>query len=402
MHYILSNPIIMQFVKQSFSQLPLHYRTIFLGVLASLLLVSCQPDQHALLETDTLQPEEQEILHYLSENGYHTDAVEFLEDFVVYEDDAGWDKAALLQTIRGGYAPIVPIDPDDPTLVPLHGRERQRGVRESNYLDAVNQVRIKNLRYFINNTLFNHCGQDWVAVYHDAAHEWNDIPHCQVKLTPTIVRSHANIIIGSDSDSSFPAGHQDLSSGLIARAGFPSNGVPWKWISVNDSADSWNSKLKTAMHEFGHCLGYRHTGTSDGQHIHGTDHVDSESIMNTGVNTTPAFPVGDVRAARLYYPERLITPTGISVTKIGDGMVRFRYRNMSHISRPYYWVRVYKYTPGGMLLDYRDFQSITSSGGTHAIYWPGHGSGEFRFSARAYNFRRDIYSSATSKYLVNL
>ncbi len=368
-----------------------------------LLLASCR-EENAVVETTSLNPDEQEIIDYLAANDYNIDEVEFLDDFVVYEEDAGWDKAGLLETIRGENIEIIPIDPDDPSIVPLEGEERQQGIRESDRTDAVTKGRVDGLKFYIRSSVQSHCGTAWVTAFRNAATQWNNLSNCRVQLTEAGSQFSADIVIGSDLDSGMPTSHQSLPTNTIARAGFPSSGKAWKWISVNDNQDSWGSKLKTAMHEYGHCIGYRHTGTSDGQRIHGTPASESSSIMNQGSNTSPSFQTGDRRAARVYYPGSYTTPNSISVSRASAGTVRITYRNSNFISRPYYWIRVYKYNSLGIYVSHRDFQSQTSNTtGFHTLTWGGHTSGRnYKFAVRGYNFRRDINSSRSSKFSVGL
>ncbi len=386
---------------QNFSKAKSVFPIFFSFSILLLLFSSCSPENMAT-ETESLQPEEQEILHYLATNDYNVDAVEFLENFVLYEGDTGWDKTALLATIRGEYAESEVIDPDDPTIIALEGEERQRGIQESNRLDAVLRSEVIDLTFYLRPSLLQHCGADWVTAFQNAAKEWNAISTCLIFFSETTSSFDADIIIGSDIDFGMPSSHRFISG--IARAGFPSNGIAWQWISVKASSYTYDSKLKTAMHELGHCIGYRHTGTSDGRQIHGTPYSESGSIMNAGANTNPSFQQGDLRAARMYYADRYDEPTNINVRRSSAGIVKITYRNPKYVSRPYYWIRVYRYSASGAYQGYRDFQSrTTNSSGYHTLYWAGHIPGNaYKYAIRGYNFRRDIFSPRSNQYLVVL
>ncbi len=382
-------------ISPTFLSLP----TLLMLLVVLISYTSCKNDA----VSDGPNPEDQEILNYLAQEGFNIDEVKILDDFVDYEEDAGWDKADLLRTIRGeNPEEFIPVDPDDLSIVALDSEERQQGIRESNRTDAITKGRVDGLKYFIRPSVQSDCGTAWVNAIDDAADEWNALSNCRVSLTKASSQFGADIVWGSDLDSGLISSHQNLSA--IAKAGFPSSGKAWKWISINDNQDAWGSKLKTAMHEFGHCLGYRHTGTSDGQFIHGTPTTESGSIMLQGSNTSPSFQTGDRRAARVYYPESYTTPNSVSVTRASAGTVRITYRNSNFISRPYYWIRVYKYNSLGIYVSHVDIQSRTSnSTGFHTFTWSGHTSGRnYKFAVRGYNFRKDINSSRTSKFSVGL
>jgi hypothetical protein len=93
-----------------------------------------------------------------------------------------------------------------------------------------------------------------------------------------------------------------LQDGTSARAGFPSNGLPYNQVKVGDDiyADSGADTLRhVIMHELGHCVGLRHTdyfnrsyscgsggnegaGTDGANHIWGTPPgYDPYSVMNS-------------------------------------------------------------------------------------------------------------------------
>lgn len=376
-------------------------KTLMLFLIAVLTYSSCKQEP----ATDLPNLEDQEILNYLQEQGFNTEAVKILDDFVDYEDDAGWDKADLLKTIRGEHPEeFMPIDPDDPSIVDPHADDRHRGIRESNRTDAVTKSNVASLTYYIRSSVEDDCGTAWVTSINDAAAAWNALSYCRVGLSRTYSQSSADIVWGSDDDSGMPSSHRNLGSSTVAKAGFPSGGNAWKWISINDTKDTWGSKKKTSMHEFGHCLGYRHTGTSDGQFIHGTPTTETGSIMNQGSNTSPSFQTGDRRSARVFYPDSYTTPNTITVSKGWSGALKLKYKNSNFLTRPYYWIRVYRYSSSGSYLGYKDFQSRTSnSNGYHTLYWSGLSSGTtYRFAIRGYNFRKDVYSSRSGQYTVTL
>ena len=164
-------------------------RVLFLLAILSLSYSSCKNDSVAELPN----PEDQEILNYLAEQGYDLEEVKILEDFVDYEEDAGWDKEGLLQMIRGENQDPIPLDPELESLADY----RQRGIRDANRTDAITRGRVDDIEYFIRPSVQNHLGTFWVNGINNAANNWNDMSTCRVNFIRTFSESGADIVIGS-------------------------------------------------------------------------------------------------------------------------------------------------------------------------------------------------------------
>ncbi|MCG8702186.1 MAG: M57 family metalloprotease [Bacteroidales bacterium] len=147
----------------------------------------------------------------------------------------------------------------------------------------VSQNTAKNIRVMVDNSL-----SGWNGIIYNALKAWNEV---ESGLRFTIVKSNPHITIYSDEDADCPASHQNLGYYVCARATFPtSTGAPGATISVNVNSVYMNTtakRLKVITHEFGHCIGFRHTnwssrGESWAAKLAYTPSTDSKSLMNGG------------------------------------------------------------------------------------------------------------------------
>lgn len=367
---------------------------LLLMLVITILMTACQQEEIATLNPTAL--EDQEILDFLEEGGIHAHDLKIMDDFVLYQDDAGWNKTDLLKVIREETIDDT-CDPNTHTV-----EDRQRSIFSSSSWNAVGQGRIKNIRYYIHPSVLQDCGQGWVNGTVAAANAWTNLGHSRVQFRQVSSISNADIIIGSDKSNVVPSSHRGLPSTTIARAGFPT-GKPFRHVSINDVFRSIGNKKGIMMHEFGHCLGYTHTDTSFGEHVHGTPNGQAKSIMNsTSSNIGTRFQSGDVRAIRLFYPVSYNMPTGFAVSKVSNGKVKIEYKNNADFSKPYYWVRVMKYDRAGNFITSRDFKARRNNNNFFPLEWGGHGSNTFQFRIRGMNFKKDILSPVTGRRIINL
>ncbi|MFA0960176.1 M57 family metalloprotease [Roseivirga sp. BDSF3-8] len=166
-----------------------------------------------------------------------------------------------------------------------------------------------NVTVRIDGSMPSGGADNWRPEIQQAINDWNSVGCSRIRLVLT-TSSTADITIRSD----FGA----LGNNVIASASFPSNGNPGSFIQVNfDFLNNTNvssgQKRYNMVHEFGHCLGFRHTnwagrnegvGTVGANYIPQTPVNDSNSIMNggTALNSWVGFSSFDVKALQNIYP----------------------------------------------------------------------------------------------------
>lgn len=365
------------------------------------LAMACNSELHDEINIDT---ERQEILDYLESLDYVIDSVTFKDDMVFYETDMGWEREHLLKRSRGEFE-MMPVDNPEPLDLTM-AVDRQRALLESNMAGALTRQNAANISYFIRAHVAIFLGPGWTSAINNAADEWNELSNCRITYNRVFSENEADIIITTDNDNdpNIPTGLQDIPIGAVAATAMPSNGQAFGFIVINDFW-YWYTKQKTAiMHEMGHAVGFMHTGTNEGQQVFGTPVNQSNSVMNTTLaQSSSTLRSGDIRMARLYYPNSLPRPTCASVFRQSAGRLRVTYHNPDLINTPYYWVRITKYNLKGALLDDLYVRSTPSNNtGEDTILWDGHGSGQYLFAVRAFNFKRDVWSSRTNQMLVTL
>lgn len=328
-------------------------------------------------------PDDQ-VIEFLVDNGYHEEGI-FIDDNFVNYDDAGWFKDDLIKTMNGDHD--VEEEPDEDVL-----ELRQRGIPSYLRNDAVSKNNVRDIKYYVSSSI-NEVNGDWYKGIREAKDHINGIANCMVRFSSTYSKSQADIYIGSDNESNMPSSHQNISSD--GKAGFPSGGKVFGYISINDNYSRTGIK-GTMVHEMLHCLGMRHTGSGDGEHIEGTSHNESRSVMNTHGLWATMSP-GDKKALRMYYPTNLSTPHINSVSPSYPNGISINGKNWDKNNKPYFWIKIYYYRSNGSYIKSEYVKCNANNDGNFTVkasYIPGDAH---QVAIKGYNLRRDIYSGKSGR-----
>jgi len=134
--------------------------------------------------------EEQLIVDYLVGLDYNLDDIEFKDEFVVYQSDAGWNKEDLLISIKNGESIPTLDDPDAADY--MEATERQRV--HSNVTRMITRQNVSNITYFIRQSIVNDLNEEWRDALVTAATVWSNIDNCRINITRTYNLNTADII----------------------------------------------------------------------------------------------------------------------------------------------------------------------------------------------------------------
>lgn len=247
------------------------------------------PDGDGLKQTERLQ----EILDI----GFERSDIEDLGDYYLVEGDIYFSK-------------------DGSTPTSVDGRKGQASTN-----NLISYAERPNITVRIDGSIPSSGVDDWRNEIQLAIDHWNSIADFGINLV-YVSSGTADITVQSDGGL--------LPNGAIASGEFPAGGLAGYRILINldfnsNSTVSSSSKEYNMVHEFGHCLGFRHTNwvsrgessSPDGANqIPGTPATDGNSVMNggTALNSWAGFSTYDVIGAQNLYPRaRLYIVQGASL-----------------------------------------------------------------------------------------
>lgn len=227
--------------------------------------------------------------------GYRADMIEAHGDYLIVEGDIRFSRAQVLRTVP------------EPA-------SRPGGPRFQYTTNAlVTGSNIQTIKVDLSGISTD---PGYVQAVRDAISYWSSISSSYIRM-----------VEGSPANIRFV--FEGMETNVMARADFPSGGMPGDtvrfnpYFTYNGGSPSYAAKVKTAVHELGHTIGFRHsnwnavdcpfTGTCGGNpgpyganHVPGTptSSFDLYSVMNGGTAGTAwaGFSSYDQHAARTIYP----------------------------------------------------------------------------------------------------
>ncbi|MFL5542994.1 MAG: M57 family metalloprotease [Longimicrobiaceae bacterium] len=277
-------------------------RAVALVLTLSAALAACGDEVVAPASSDT-DPAVQKLV----EMGFRADMIENHGDYLVVEGDIQFARAELLRPDRAA-----------PARAPQPGGPRFQYTTTA----TVSSANVQTIKVDLSG-LSSDAG--YVQAVRDAIGYWSGISGSYIK-----------IVEGSPADIRFV--FENLGTGVMGRGDFPSGGVAGDtvrfnpYFTVNGSAPSYAAKVKVAVHELGHNIGFRHSnwnqvdcypsscnnnpGSVGAVQVGGTPSSgnDGSSVMNGGTagTTWAGFSTYDQVAARTVYP--LPAPAGFTLT----------------------------------------------------------------------------------------
>lgn len=364
----------------------------FLAVtLACSLILGCEPESfyssNEELESHyELNRDDMKLLNYYASIGISADRILFDSITCTIDGDMAVDKERMLYLIKN-----MPFENNIGT-VQFHPELRQYGVISE--LMSVNALNVANIRYFVHSSISN-CKkpEEWKTAISSAAKKWNDITNCRINFVQVTTIGTADLIISSDdaSNTFLKSSLMNIESPTVATTDMPAKtlGSICKYIAIRRGSDPSN-RLNAMMHELGHALGYYHSDGIDGIHIHGTSTSDNNSVMLKTISSNTTFTTGDLRAARLFYPDIILSIGGFSILPDGSGRVKMTITSPS-TSYPIYWLKWERWNSSGTSL--LEAKYVKCDVTTFSL--SGIPKGTFKFRVCGYNYRKDVNSDFT-------
>jgi hypothetical protein len=272
-------------------------RTLTVSSFALLLtlvsLISCETQEPVV--TSSTELEQTDKLQEILDIGFDRRDIQDKGDYYLVEGDIYFSK-------------------NDSEKPRADGRKDQASTN-----NLVSYAERPNITVRIDGSIPSSGVDDWRNEIQQSIDHWNGIADFGINLIYS-TSGTADITVLSDNGV--------LEDPVLAAAEFPSGGLAGYRIRINldfngNTTMSSSQKVHTIVHEFGHCIGFRHTnwasegtGSVGANPIPGTPSSDGASVMNGGTpfNSWAGFSTFDVIGAQNLYPRpRLYIVQGASL-----------------------------------------------------------------------------------------
>jgi hypothetical protein len=274
-------------------------KKIILSLLAVCAMFSCENDESVSTAdaSANLDVKDSPVVQKLINMGYKAEDIKETKDFYLAEGDIMFSK----------------------NINDYPKNETSRHASSNNLVAT--QYRIVTV--YIDSSVSQSGVDNWSSAIESAMNKWTVLSGNSIAFVR--IYEPADIIIKSDYGS--------LPSDVIAAAGFPlTSGKAYQEIKINldfynNQTISESTKTYNMVHEFGHCIGLRHTNWENeglydqygnligANYIPNTPNQDPNSVMNSGtaLYSWNGFSTYDVTAVNFLYPQlscnvRLVGP----------------------------------------------------------------------------------------------
>ncbi len=256
-------------------------------ILFNIIIISCNQDETIIDESPTLKVPDIKYSNFLK--------------YKLNIDELNFEYNSEMEAYIIDGDGVFPITSIDNWIQEFEGTELSKSTnnlveksQQQSYSTTLDNSIVSQIAIYIESDV---SGTTWQTAISDAIVKWNSVG-ARVGFVETSTRSYADITITD---------YTDLDSNTIAWAYYPhSSTTPGREISINRKYDylSSNRKLNAIMHEIGHTVGFRHTNTTDGDHITGTatSGNDNSSIMHSSIHGGTDFTYNDEVAIFKIYP----------------------------------------------------------------------------------------------------
>lgn len=238
---------------------------------------------------------------------------------------------------------------------------RVKGFGYNQRYRLVSHERVNDIKVFLGQHLRDN--DEWYNATIQAVNRWNNIPNCQVRFKITTDVSQADINISMDTDyPTIPWRHFNLDTKCvrlngelickpIALGDWPLNNKPGRHIAYNASYGSeYKNKLRTAMHELGHAIGFHHHNSAEEDIPYTTTNL-KKSYMYVGTDRDVLTDLSaeDKIAARYFYPIYIRTPSIYQVQRNQNNTLDLVLEYFQEKSVPFAHIEVEIYHKGNKL-----------------------------------------------------